>query len=430
MPRRALNRTEIEMALLSRLKTLGPQSRAELQRALGVSQPTLSRLLKEQNERVVAVAQSGSPRYALKTSESWPIFEVDNAGKVQELGELIALEQHHFVMENMLFPDLPYFLSDMRPSGFLGRLVPEMHPELGLPRDLQTWNAKTTLKYLNSAGFNPPGNLLVGELAVQRFLRSEKEQICIPRSQYSAMVKDVLSVGVPGSSAAGEQPKFLATNDEGVHLLVKFSPPDQESVGERMSDILFCEHIAMTLLRQSGIAAAKTHVFRSTERTFLEVERFDRVGAKGRRGVLSLGTLVGEFIGEAASWSDASDKLVAQKKLLPAWRQRIRVLEIFGLLIANSDMHLYHLSFLSEHATFVVDLAPVYDMCPMSYAPRANQVVPVQFTPPVRRKIDQQAWEIALPLAVRFWKEVADDPNISAHFRMIAKENSEMLADL
>jgi hypothetical protein len=244
------------------------------------------------------------------------------------------------------------------------------------------------------------------------------------------MVKDVLSVGVPGSSAAGEQPKFLATNDEGVHLLVKFSPPDQESVGERMSDILFCEHIAMTLLRQSGIAAAKTHVFRSTERTFLEVERFDRVGAKGRRGVLSLGTLVGEFIGEAASWSDASDKLVAQKKLLPAWSQRIRVLEIFGLLIANSDMHLYNLSFLSEHATFVVDLAPVYDMCPMSYAPRANQVVPVQFTPPVRRKIDQQAWEIALPLAVRFWKEVADDPNISAHFKMIAKENSEMLANL
>lgn len=395
-----------------------------------MSQPTLSRILKEQYERVVVVAQSGTPRYALKTSESWPIFEVDSAGKVQELGELIALEQHHFVMENMLFPDLPYFLCDMRPSGFLGRLVPEMHPELGLPRDIHTWNAKTTLRYLSNAGFNPPGNLLVGELAVQRFLRSEKEHVSIPRSRYSTMVKDVLSVGVPGSSAAGEQPKFLATNEEGVHLLVKFSPPDQESVGERLSDILFCEHIAMSLLRHSGIAAAKTQVFRSAERTFLEVERFDRVGPKGRRGVLSLGTLVGEFIGEAASWSDASGKLVAQQKLLLAWHQHIRVLEMFGHLIANSDMHFYNLSFFSEHGTRVVELAPVYDMCPMSYAPRANQVVPFQFTPPVRRKMDQQVWEVALPLAVRFWKEVADDPNISAHFKMIAKENFKMLENL
>ncbi len=427
MPRRALDRTGLETALISRLKSTGPQSRADLQRALGISQPTLSRMLRELRERVAVVGRPASPNYALKTSELWPIFEVSSDGKVEELGVLNAVEPHHYILDNNLFADLPYFLCDMRPSGFLGRLVPALHPELELPRDIQTWSAHTTLKYLNNAGFNPPGNLLVGELAVQRFLHLEKEFRSIPRRQYSELVNDVLSVGVPGSSAAGEQPKFLATNEDGIHLIVKFSPPYNESVGQRLSDILICEHTAMTILRHAGIASAKTQIFRNAERTFLEVERFDRVGLKGRRGVLSLGSLVAEFIGESVSWSNASEKLAAQKHILPDWHQRIQILELFGHLIANSDMHLFNLSFLSEQGTRVVDLAPVYDMCPMSYAPRANQVLPFQFVPPVRRKNNHTIWEVALPLAIRFWKLVSEDGDISAQFRGIAKQNCELL---
>jgi hypothetical protein len=423
MPRRAINRVALREALISRLKFVGPQSRAELQRTLDVSQPTLSRMLRMQEERFVTVGKPNSPRYALRSGHSWPIFEVNTDGNIQELGELTAVEPSHFVIENNLFADLPYFLSDMRPSGFLGRLVPTLHPELTLPGDIRTWNAHTTLKYLSHAGFSPPGNLLVGEIAVQRFLHTERISRATSRNRYTAIADDILGIGIPGSSAAGEQPKFLVTNEDGVHLIVKFSPPLNESVGERMSDILVCEHIAMTLLQQSGIASAKTRVFRSGERTFLEVERFDRVGLTGRRGVLSLGALDFEFVGGSSCWSDAVEKLLHQKKVLPKWHQHVRFLELFGHLIANSDMHMFNLSFLSEHGTRILELAPVYDMCPMSYAPRANQLIPHQFRPPIPRKNDQQIWSTALPLALRFWKEVASDGLISERFQKIAKEN-------
>lgn len=430
MPRRAINRTALEEELINSLRSTGPQSRATLQRALGVSQPTLSRILRKQVERVLAVGPSISPRYALKANDSWPIFEVNTTGKVQELEELTAVEPHHFVIDKQIFADLPYFLSDMRPSGFLGRLVPTLHPELALPRDIQTWNAQATLKYLSHAGFNSPGNLIVGEIALQRFLKSEAIFSPTPRSHYPAIADNILSVGIPGSSAAGEQPKFLVTNEDSAHLIVKFSPPHSESVGRRMSDILVCEHIAMTILRESGINAAKTNIFWNNERTFLEVERFDRIGLTGRRGVLSLGILDAEFIGGSTSWSDAVEKLIYLKKIMPQCHQHIRVLELFGHLIANSDMHLFNLSFLSEQGTRIIDVAPIYDMCPMSYAPRSNQLFPHQFSPPIPRKIDHQIWNLALPLAIKFWKEVTIEKLISEQFRNIAKENMRRLESL
>lgn len=430
MPRRAINRTALEEELIGKLKTSGPQSRAELQRALGLSQPTLSRMLKKQSAKLVVVGQSTSPRYALKAEHSWPVFEVDADGKVQELVELKAVEPHYFVIENQLFADLPYFLGDMRPSGFLGRLVPTLHPELALPRDILTWSAQTTLKYLSNVGFNSPGNLLVGEISVQRFLNLDKHLSATPRSKYSELANDVLGLGSPGSSAAGEQPKFLVTNEDGVHLIVKFSPPHNESVGERVSDILVCEHIAMTILRESGIGAAKTRILRNNDRTFLEVERFDRIGLQGRRGVLSLGVLDAEFVGGSSSWSDAVEKLVHGKQVSQKFHPQVRILELFGNLIANSDMHMFNLSFLSEQGTRIIDIAPVYDMCPMAYAPRSNQLFPYQFTPPIPRKNAQQIWAVALPLAIRFWREVASEKMISEQFKNIAKENIRLLERL
>lgn len=48
---------------------------------------------------------------------------------------------------NAVYDDLPWFLFDLRPSGFLGRFVPMRHPELGLPVDIRAWSAEHLLGY-------------------------------------------------------------------------------------------------------------------------------------------------------------------------------------------------------------------------------------------------------------------------------------------
>jgi hypothetical protein len=427
MPRRAIDREQLEQKLLARLKRQGPQSRAALQDALGVSQPTVSRIIKKWEDCIVRIGQASHTFYAHKGDCVWPIFEVSRTGQLLECGELATLEPHHFLWSNSVFSDLPYFLFDLRPSGFLGRLVPAMHPELALPRDILTWSAHTTLRYLTCAGFNTPGNLIIGEEMAKQFLLGREGTKIIPRSKYNARATSLLVSGEPGSSAAGEQPKFVAMNEDGVHLIVKFSAPVNESVGRRMSDILIGEHLAMTLLRESGLSAAKTEIVKDGDRTFLEVERFDRIGPKGRQGVLSLGALAAEFVGEANSWSEASESLARQAIISSEWVSHIRLLEIFGHLIANSDMHHFNLSFLSKQGTQILALAPVYDMCPMAYAPRANQLVPHNFAPPVPRHQDRPLWAKALPLAMRFWNEVSLDSRVSKEFRSCAKKNLQIL---
>jgi hypothetical protein len=48
--------------------------------------------------------------------------------------------------------DLPYFLNDLRPSGFLDRHVARQHPELELPDDSRLWSGTQTLRYLGLHG--------------------------------------------------------------------------------------------------------------------------------------------------------------------------------------------------------------------------------------------------------------------------------------
>lgn len=430
MPRRSINRDEIKQGLIKHLKQRGPQLRIELQNALGISQPTVSRIIKELRKQVVQIGSTPNLQYAHKGELAWPIFEMDHNGKISELGELATLDPHLFLISGKVFHDLPYFLFDMRPAGFLGRLIPSLHPELALPKDITLWSSLTTLKYLSHAGLNSPGNLLVGEAIAQQLHLKEHITPATPRSKYGEAATQLLTTGTQGSSATGEQPKFLSTNKDGTHLIVKFSPPKTESVGKRVSDILICEHIAMTMLRDAGLSAAKTELVKQGDRTFLEVERFDRTGVTGRRGVISLGAITAEFLGTANSWSEAADALVRLNKIPEEWNNRIRFFEIFGHLIANSDMHLFNFSFMSKQGTKLLDLAPVYDMCPMAYAPRANQIIPHQFMPPIQRSRDRALWSKAHPLAMQFWNKVAKDLRISEDFKSCARKNEKILANL
>jgi hypothetical protein len=101
----------------------------------------------------------------------------------------------------------------------------------------------------------------------------------------------------------------------------------------------------------------------------------------------------------------------------------------FGKLIANSDMHMGHLSFIPDADTFRV--APAYDMLPMAYAPLPGGEVPVvrpQFALPLPAERD--AWIDACACAMAFWEQAAVDERISAPFRTICRENRAVLEGL
>ena len=323
-----------------------------------------------------------------------------------------------------LYDDLPWFLHDLRPAGFLGRQVPRRYVDLHLPSDISRWSSEDTLRYLASYGHDAVGDFIVGDRAVAQHLENQSEPLeTIDDEARSARYLELADLaqraGSPGSSAAGEQPKFLALRGPGpVHVLVKFSPPRGDAVGSRWSDLLRAEHWALETLIAHGRPAARSTVIEAGDRTFLEVERFDRVGAFGRRGVTSLFPLDAEFAGHE-TWSASVGALVTERHVPVEAAREVRWLAAFGRLIANSDMHHGNLSFRLD-GTRVTGLAPVYDMLPMHYAPVRGEVVvrEPELVIPVAAELD--VWPEALAAARVLWARVHEDPAISDTFRRIA----------
>ena len=63
-----------------------------------------------------------------------------------------------------IFPDLPWFLDDLRPQGFLGRAFAQRHAAaLGLPPDPVRWNADDVLVALLGVGDDLTGDLVIGD---------------------------------------------------------------------------------------------------------------------------------------------------------------------------------------------------------------------------------------------------------------------------
>jgi hypothetical protein len=233
--------------------------------------------------------------------------------------------------------------------GFWAAWSRESTAALGLPDHITLWSGDHCLRYLVQAAWNTPGSLLAGDEAFRRYAAQTEPPFADAvaadgrAERYAAIAEDVLQHGVAGSSAAGEQPKFLATRiGEGgpTPVIVKFSPPATDALGARVADLLVAEHLASSLLAERGVPAATTSLHHARGRTFLEVERFDRVGTSGRRGVASLMALDGAFVGKLATWPETTEALLRQRLISAADHRRARWLHLFGRLIANSDMHL------------------------------------------------------------------------------------------
>ena len=442
--------------LFSRLGTSGPLPARALARELGVSQPTMSRLLAAAGDRVLRIGRARATRYALtrdigRAGHRWPLYRIGADARPALLGELRALagESFHFAPERPLpsflpgdfadglFPGLPWFLDDQRPQGFLGRsFVRRVAADIGAPDDLLRWRPDDVLLALLRHGHDQPGDLVLGEQALQDALQLtlSADDALAPRERdahYPRQAEAALRGDPVGWSAAGEQPKFLATLREpgGLRsLIVKFSERTDVPAGRRWGDLLHCERIASDILSAHGIAAARSAVLEAGGRVFLESTRFDRTPVRGRHGFVSLAAIDAAFHGHGRiDWWRYAAELARDGWMDAADARRLRVLGWFGALIGNSDMHLGNAGLLLADDRPLA-LAPAYDMLPMMFRPATSgEVVEREFrvTPPLPEQLAE--WTEAAGAAAAFWAAVADCMDISAPFRGIAGRAADAL---
>ena len=420
----------------------GVGTSTELQTRLGLSQPTVSRALSAlvKQGRLLKVGAARSQQYLLPrhiegVGSQIGIVRIDTQGRVSPFARMVALPGGRFWVNEadgltQLHDGLPWFLDDMRPQGFMGQTFVQNHPELSLPADLRHWNDDHALKAMVLAGDDLPGNLIVGEQALARYLSGVRQTAVVqhPEVDYPRLAMLAMQGAQPGSSAGGEQPKFSALVN-GQAMLVKFSPSGNAPGDERSRDLLVCEHIALQTLAAAGLPAAESQIVIAGGRVFLQSRRFDRTD-KGRIGMVSLLVYDAQYVGEMDNWSATAQRMAARQLMTSQDAQQLQLLEAYGLLIANTDRHYGNISFLLEDDDW--RLSPTYDMLPMLYAPVKGELVERDFA---ARKLQPSSqtltvWPQARQLAQQFWQSVAADVRVSDAFKALALANAEVVEKL
>lgn len=448
------------MANAETLKLLlerGPMYKVDIVQRLGISEESLQEWLKELSNQIILIDKTNQIALLRKVGlrERFPIWEIDKNGKSILVGYLYPVYYEGYVMSwlnghlkgvNQYSRALPWWLEDIRPQGFLGRVfVHKNAKNLNLSINLKDWSDDDVLKAQIFFGADSSGSYLVGNLTNILVDVDYANQLKVIESVcgkytsislgnlYSILAQQVLNLEPIGSSAAGEQPKFavLAPKDNPVHVIVKFTAPDQNSITKRWGSLLQAEYLASKVLSQNEFISAKSKFLSSNSQWFLEVERFDRVGLQGRLSIVSLAAVDSEFVGQVdATWSIQAIELQKPGLISAEDAATMQKLEAFGRMIGNADMHLGNLSFFHEQTTNL-RLAPVYDMLPMLFAPRAfghipNEVPEIRLvTPPAL-----EYWQEMFPIALEYWQELIKLPQPDETFKVIAEKFIERLEEL
>lgn len=446
--------------IITTLRLNGRLQAGKLLKSLGVSRATLMRLARAAGDQVIVRGNARRTTYAARRAlrgsmAALPLYRVDQRGLVQEIARLDLtypdgcaaefLAEFDWPLDQDMqagwFDGLPYPLSDMRPQGFLGRNFARHHAEmLQVPVNPADWSDDHALHVMSLLGADLPGNLIVGEPACRQWLARLQDahlgrgDAPVPEHEveqvYAHLAETAMAQGVVGSSAGGEFPKFAAVRQFGdgrvQHVLVKFSGSDGSAGTQRWADLLVCEHLAsLALPAHLGIGAASSRIRHGGGRTFLEVERFDRVG-QHRLGMISLRSVARHTDARRSCWTHAADDLLRHRHIRAEDHERIYFLDRFGELIGNTDRHAGNLSFALERGV-VGALTPVYDMLPMRYAIRAGAFQTPVLTPPIPTPTLADAWRAAWALAIRFWTTVADDEAVAVPLRDVARANADAL---
>jgi hypothetical protein len=422
------------------LQALGDRviTAAALRSALSISPPTLSRVVADAGEAVLRIGRARATRYA-RTRELaglgrvLPLFRIDARGATTPAGRLHVLQGRGTAWEQdtatIVHAGLPPAVVDMAPQGYLGRAFAARHSaELGLPRRLQDWTSDHELVALARRGEDCVGDLIVGDESLQRWHGAPDVEVT--PGDYPALARRSAE-GDPGSSAGGERPKFGASSS-GRRVLVKFATGGATAAARRWRDLLWCEWKALDLLSAAGVPAAPARIVDLGGERFLEVERFDRVGHRGRRPVLSLLAVLNEYVGHADTWTTAAARLGAAPLRLPEKDARRLVgLDVFGQLIGNTDRHFGNVTFFAEPGK-PLRLAPAYDMLPMILAPslETGELVERTFKPAGPDGRTLPVWRDAAGWALRYWRALAESDELSREVRVFARDAAAQVETL
>lgn len=390
------------------------------------------RSVRDAGADVIRLGRGRATRYAWRQpwptleASRFPVFRIDENGAAGSAGELITLaaRQTVWMPQGEVSNGLPIALADARPSGFLGRHFAAVHADLRLPARLSDWSDHHILTAMSRRGEDLPGDLIIGD---ESFARWQAIQIsgCTP-SDYPELAVATIAGHPPGSSAGGERPKFGALV-EGRHMLVKFAArggPD-EGVARRWCDLLVLEALALDVVSSAGIAAARTSIVDMPSHCFLESERFDRAGVRGRVSVLSLAAVHDDA---ADAWARAATLLRDAGRVTRDDARRLCWLDAFGALIGNTDRHQYNIVFFSEGPS--LRLAPAFDQVSTIYAPLADGHVPSRpLSLPYASGDTLEVWDEARAAAREYWRRAGDDGRLSDDLRRVSAGNARLLDD-
>lgn len=427
--------------ILGVLSTRGLVTSRELQIATGKSQPTVSRLLAGLSDRVLTLGRARSVRYGLPKSihgraAQQPVWWTDEHGSTRHVGTFTLLAGDIVDVDTVLVRStsagaLPWCMSPLAAQGFLGRLLARRLADFGVEPVPERWSVET-IAFAALHLHDAPGAMAIGEPADTPAARHAPLPIAgrALGVMLEALASDVAGTLPAGSSAGGEQPKFPALLDDGRHVLVKFAPPHSTPFGRRWTDLLHAEALAATVLRDHGVECAEATVVDTGTRTCLLSERFDRVGERGRRHVVSIGAVHAAFIATAwSNWAASAASLAAQRRLPLLHAERAAALLQFGRLIGNTDMHSGNLGLRVEAEDLArgrFTLAPVYDMLPMRWRPDPMLGGAADYSPFEPDAISL-AGAAATP-AHAWWDALSRHDRVSPELRAVAREMSRRVS--
>lgn len=426
--------------VLGALAAQGPLTSAELRQVSQKSQPSMSRLLAELGGQVLPFGQARATRYGLLksihgSSGQQPLLHTTVDGRIERIGSvaLLAPEVLHVGGPGAGLStsgELPWLLAPLLAQGFLGRLLAQRLAAPGVAADPANWRLETQL-FAALHLHDGPGALTLGEPA-HAAPPTLPADAAAEAAALDALAADVAGTLPAGSSAGGEQPKFLAQGPGGEALLVKFTPPRGTPFGERWHDLLHAEHLALQVLAEYGVPVAASRVVGTATRSHFISTRFDRVGPRGRRHVVAIGGVHSGFVpGGYWSWQRTAEALAGQRRLPALDAAQVQALWHFGRLIGNTDMHAGNLSLwvagqsLAELLRGRFTLAPVYDMLPMRWRPDAMLGGAPDYAP-----FEPDALALgsgARGPAQAFWVALAGSAAVSRSLRDVAGEMAARL---
>ncbi len=408
--------------LIQLLTEQGPLSSAAVQKALGISRPTLSRLMREVNDQVLRLGQTRQIRYAVPRQleglpDSLPVYRVDEDGRAHDHARIRALAPSEWAWQAedglRIGTGLPREISALWPRGYMA----DAH--FG-----QVGDEEEQLRLLSEQGIAMPGNLILGEAAMAGFLGHDPEPHSLddlPKLAQQAEAGDP-----PGEPVPGDSPRFTAWM-EGHQVLVRFAPLADSPTAQRQAGLLAAEAQALELLRRQGLPVAPARLLDLGGYRFLATARIDRVGRLGRRAVLPLRALSGKGVDpeDAAATATA---LKRSARLSAEEAEQILWLEEFFRLIGSRPLDGETLPFFPTEDA--LHLAPLQALPPSRLAPAEDGSLPERFpTPGLPATGELARWRSAAQAAAEYCQRLASDERLDFELRKLAGGHGKMLAE-